>query len=195
MKTRAGKLFLFACVLLLAACSSSSHGHRDQIGTGLAKAKADPLVQRSIVMEHPESHERINVIYFHDGHYDATAMHAINRLCRDRRADFTGPMDPELIDFLVDLRTRLGLPPSVTFEILSGYRTASTNEYLARGNKNVALESKHLHGWAVDFRITGVNGRAIVEIAKTMQRGGAAFYPSSNHVHVDIGNIRTWHEK
>ena len=51
-----------------------------------------------------------------------------------------------------------------------------------------------MHGWAVDFRIEGVKGKAICEIAKTMQRGGVAYYPEDNHVHVDLGNIRTWHE-
>jgi len=27
-----------------------------------------------------------------------------------------------------------------------------------------------------------------------MQRGGVAYYPEDNHVHVDLGNIRTWHD-
>jgi len=25
-----------------------------------------------------------------------------------------------------------------------------------------------------------------------MQRGGVAYYPEDNHVHVDLGNIRSW---
>ena len=80
----------------------------------------------------------------------------------------------------------------MTFEILSGYRTRATNAKLAFTNGNVAKESLHMHGWAVDFRIPHVDGRAICEIAKTMQRGGVAYYEGDNHVHVDLGNIRTW---
>ncbi len=114
---------------------------------------------------------------------------------RDRQTNETAKIDPELIDYLVDIRTRLGLPPTVVFEILSGYRSRDTNEKLRDSSGQVAKESLHMHGWAVDFRIKGVNGKAIAEIAKTMQRGGVSYYPSSNHVHVDLGNIRTWATK
>jgi uncharacterized protein YcbK (DUF882 family) len=121
------------------------------------------------------------------------AMDQIDRLMRDRHANVVGKIDPELIDYLVDIRTRLGLPQTVVFQILSGYRTPETNARLSISNGNVAKESLHMHGWAVDFRIEGVNGKAICAIAETMQRGGVAYYPEDNHVHVDLGNIRTWH--
>jgi uncharacterized protein YcbK (DUF882 family) len=186
-------------VLLVAACNgtgpAANNNNKDLIGTGLPKTHADPLERRSIVFLHPESGERLDIVYFHDGHYDAKALRAVDRLFRDRHAGVIGKIDPALIDFLVDIRTRLDLPSTVTFEILSGYRTPETNIILAKHNGNVAIESLHTHGWAVDFRIAGVDGRAIAAVAKTMQRGAAVFYPSSNHVHVDIGNIRNWHEK
>ncbi len=162
---------------------------------GLPKTHPDPVARRRIVLLHPSSGEKLDVVYFQDGRYDPRILRKIDRLFRDRHAHATGKIDPELIDYLVDIRARLGLPPSVTFEILSGYRTAETNVRLARHNKNVALESFHIHGWAVDFRIPKVDGRAICEIAKTMQRGGVAYYPKTHHVHVDLGNIRTWKEK
>jgi uncharacterized protein YcbK (DUF882 family) len=184
-------------ILLVSACAGNSHaaGGNQWLATGAPKTHPDPIPSRSIVLSQPESGEHLAVVYFHDGHYDRKALNQINYLFRDRRAGVVGVIDPELIDFLVDIRTRLGLPPTVTFEILSGYRTAESNAILARHNNNVAIESLHVHGWAVDFRIAGVDGNAIAEIAKTMQRGGVAYYPKSNHVHVDLGNIRTWHEK
>ncbi|MFT2536348.1 YcbK family protein, partial [Escherichia coli] len=80
----------------------------------------------------------------------------INYLFRDRHANVAGSIDPELIDHLVDIRTRLGLPPTIVFEILSGYRTRKTNERLAWSNAQVAKESLHMHGWAVDFRVAHV---------------------------------------
>ena len=83
----------------------------------------------------------------------------------------------------------------MVFEILSGYRSQASNDKLRLINGQAAKESFHIHGWAVDFRIKKVNGKAISEIAKTMQRGGVSYYPSSNHVHVDLGNIRTWATK
>jgi uncharacterized protein YcbK (DUF882 family) len=162
---------------------------------GLSKTKPDQMLSRSIVLSHPESGERLSVKYFQHSRYDTKALKKIDWLFRDRHVNKAGRIDPELIDYLLDLRTRLGLPPIVVFEILSGYRTRATNLWLARRNSNVAQESFHMRGYAVDFRIAGVNGRAIAEIAKTMQRGGVAYYPSDNHLHIDLGNIRSWRDR
>jgi len=171
--------------------SSSSHM---VTGRGLSKTQPDRDPVRRIVLVYPYTKETLNVVYFHDGGYDASVMDKIDRLMRDRHEDVAGKIDPELVDYMVDMRKRLGLPETVPFQVLSGYRTPETNAHLAISNGNVAKESLHMHGWAVDFRIEGVNGKAICEIAKTMQRGGVAYYPEDNHVHVDLGNIRTWHE-
>lgn len=187
-------ILLLVVSLILAACTNSTSSNL-QNGYGLTKTKPDPLCERQIQLSSPNNHEHLNLVYFHDGDYDLRALKKIDFLFRDRHANVIGKIDPELIDYLVDIRTRLGLPPSIIFEILSGFRTPETNRKLAHINRNVANESFHIHGWAVDFRIQGVDGRAICEVAKTMQRGGVAFYPADNHVHIDLGNIRTWHQK
>jgi uncharacterized protein YcbK (DUF882 family) len=190
----------FLCAILiagLAACGGgfSSGGSKTVSSYGLPKTHPDALLERHIVFLHPESGERLDAVYFHNGAYDRAVLRKINVLFRDRHALVAGEIDPELIDYLVDIRTRLDLPSTIVFEILSGYRTPATNRALAFHNGNVAKESLHMHGWAVDFRISHVDGRAICEIAKTMQRGGVAYYPTDNHVHVDLGNIRTWKQK
>lgn len=182
-------------ICALGACGGSTSGKssfRQVSGKGLAKTQPDRDPVRRIVMVYPYTKEQIDVVYFHDGDYDRDAMRKIERLMRDRHDNIAGDIDPELVDYMVDIRKRLGLPATVPFQILSGFRTRDTNEHLAASNGNVAKGSLHMHGWAVDFRIPGVNGKAICEIAKTMQRGGVAYYPEDNHVHVDLGNIRTW---
>lgn len=188
------KKFLAVILLcVLSACGGiSTH---NVSGRGLSKTQPDRDPIRRIVLVHPRSKEKIDVVFFHDGKYDARALKKINRIMRDRHIDAIGEIDPELIDYLVDMRKRLGLPETVPIQILSGYRSRQTNKRLAITNGNVAKESLHMHGWAVDFRIAGVDGRAICEIAKTMQRGGVAYYPKDNHLHVDLGNIRTWQER
>ncbi len=180
--------------LSLGGCSADapSSRHKPIQPRGLPKTKPDAAAARRIVLSHPKSGERLDLVYYKRGAYDPAAMDSINRLFRDRRAGEIGEIDPELIDFMVDIRTRLGLPATVEFEILSGYRSPQTNAALARSNGKVATDSLHMRGYAVDFRAKGVHGGAIAEIAKTMQRGGVSFYPDDNHVHVDIGNIRTW---
>lgn len=194
---------LFAALLvlfLLAGCGGGGPPQKGYAGKlvkqyGGEKTRPDRMPSKSIVLVHTKSGERLNVTYFANGAYNPEALRQIDFLFRDRNVNAVGKIDPELIDYLVDIRTRLGLPPTVVFEILSGYRSRVTNERLRDSNGQVAKESLHVHGWAVDFRIRNVNGRAIAEIAKTMQRGGVSYYPSSNHVHVDLGNIRTWNTK
>lgn len=185
-------LCLFCFVLSLAACGGTAPTGKLVKQYGGPKTQPDRLATRTIILLHSTTGERLNLTYYHDGSHDRAAMRKINKLFRDRRDGTVGEIDPELVDFLVDIRTRLALPPTVVFEILSGYRSRDSNSKLARSNGQVATESLHMYGLAVDFRIAGVHGSAIAEVAKTMQRGGVSFYPSSNHVHVDIGNIRTW---
>ncbi|MDE1900688.1 MAG: DUF882 domain-containing protein [Alphaproteobacteria bacterium] len=190
------RLLALALVMLLTACAGGGDGgyaYHNLIGRGMAKTDPDPDPVRRIVMEYPYNHEKLDVVYYHDGHYDRRAMHEIDVLFRDRHADVVGRIDPALIDYMVDIRKRLDLPATVVFQILSGYRTPATNAMLAQTNGNVAKESLHMRGWAVDFRIADVSGAAIAAVALTMQRGGVAYYHEDNHVHIDIGNIRTWH--
>ncbi len=184
-------------LLFLAACAGSGAPLTGKLVKqyGGEKTRPDKVSQRTIILVRYKTDERLNLIYYANGQYDPKAMKAIDYLFRDRQTGEVAKIDPELIDYLVDIRTRLGLPPSVVFEILSGYRSHDTNEKLRDSNGQVAKESLHMHGWAVDFRIRNVNGKAIAEIAKTMQRGGVSYYPSSNHIHVDLGNIRTWATK
>jgi uncharacterized protein YcbK (DUF882 family) len=180
-------------MLLVCACGGGSTNNYHMVsGRGLPKTQPDGDPTRRIVLTYPYTHETLDEVYFHDGAYDQNVLARINILMRDRHANVVGKIDPELIDYMVDIRKRLGLPPEAAFIVLSGYRTPETNAQLAISNANVAKESLHMHGWAVDFRMEGVNGNAICEIAKTMQRGGVAYYPKDNHVHVDLGNIRTW---
>jgi len=199
MKRRVLSLFLVLLLPLLAACGgpSGTNGYAGHLVKqyGGEKTRPDPVATRRIVLLYPPTGERLDLVYFHDGAYDTKALQAIDNLFRDRHANEIGKIDPELIDFLLDIRTRLCLPPDVVFEILSGYRSPATNAMLKIANGQVAKESLHMYGYAVDFRIEGVKGSAIAEIAKTMQRGGVSFYPRDNHVHVDIGNIRTWATK
>jgi len=185
------KFVILLCFCALCACGGRTPPVHTVTGKGLEKTEPDRDPVRRIVLIYPYAHETLDVVYFHDGRYDPAAMKKIQKIMRDRHTNLTGKIDPELIDFMVDIRKRLCLPETVPLQILSGYRSPKTNATLAKTNGHVAKESLHIYGWAVDFRIDGVNGNAICEIAKTMQRGGSAYYPDGNHVHVDIGNIRT----
>ncbi|MCL2473739.1 MAG: DUF882 domain-containing protein [Alphaproteobacteria bacterium] len=184
-------LSTFIIAALCAGCASSPH-IKNVSGRGLPKVAADRDPVRRIVIVHVQSKERIDVTYFNNGKYNSAALKKINNIMRDRNNGKVGSIDVELIDYMVDLRKRMGLPAHVEFQVSSGYRSPATNAKLAKTNSQISSESLHMRGWAVDFRIIGVNGKAMGEIAKTMQRGGVSYYPNTQHLHIDIGNIRTW---
>lgn len=174
------------------------------LGVGLAGCAARPPLPpeppplpalpdvRRVVLVHPPSNERLDTIYFHNGTYDDRAMEKVRLMLRDRNTGASRAIDPLLLDFVYDLLFRTGLPPTTEVAVLSGYRSPETNARLIRDGRPAARESFHLQGKALDFRLASLPGPAMAEIAKTMQRGGAAFYPSTNHTHIDTGPVRTW---
>lgn len=161
----------------------------------LESAKLDGS-PRSVVLHHPGSGETVAVTYWRPGDgYDPAAMREISVLFRDRRSDETIPIDPALIDMLVELRQRVGAAPESPIRITSGYRSGATNASLSRSNPNVAENSYHLRGQAADFSIAGVPPARLAEETAAMQRGGYAMYAHTGHVHVDTGPFRTWTPK
>ena len=76
------KIFPVILILLLSGCGSNAPtSHPQTISSyGLPKTRPDPLAERRIVMLEPYSGEKLDAVYFHDGHYDATALHAIDRV-------------------------------------------------------------------------------------------------------------------
>lgn len=150
---------------------------------------------RSIVLVHPASGESVATTYWRPSSYDPRALSELSTLFRDRRTGQTAPVDPGLIDTLVELRQRLNLPESAPIHLTSGYRSAATNASLARSNANVAENSYHIRGQAADIRIPGAAPERVAEVAAAMRRGGYALYPHTGHVHVDTGPFRTWTPK
>ena len=151
---------------------------------------------RTVSLLHPASGESVSVTYWRPGQgYDPRAMAEVNGIFRDRRTGDTTSIDPRLIDYLVELRDRLGVGEETPIHLTSGYRTQATNAALSRSNPNVAEHSYHIRGQALDFRIPGVAPQRVAEAAAGMQRGGYAAYGHTGHVHIDTGPFRTWTPK
>ncbi|MFM2043401.1 MAG: hypothetical protein RLY86_1977 [Pseudomonadota bacterium] len=148
--------------------------------------------RRRLVLVHAQSGERVDAVYADAGRYIPAVLAQVNRLLRDRNTGEVAPIDPLVLDFLWDLLFRTGMPQGTEVHVTSGFRSAATNAKLVAQNRGAGRESFHLQGRALDFRVPLLPGPALAEIAKTMQRGGAAFYPTSGHTHIDVGPVRTW---
>jgi len=140
---------------------------------------------------HTHTLEHLDVVYRRGDAYDAAALAKLDLFLRDWRADKVKHYDPRLFDLLSDLETRTG-KPDAEIQIICGYRTPVSNEYLRTHTKAVAKHSLHMEAEAIDIRLTGVASSRLRDTALALRRGGVGYYASSNFVHVDLGRVRRW---
>jgi uncharacterized protein YcbK (DUF882 family) len=142
---------------------------------------------------HLHTGESLDIVYRIGNTYLPAAMDKLNYFLRDHRTEDESHYDPKEFDVLHNLLTRLNRPNAV-IDIICGYRTPWSNEFLrTRGsNTGVAKNSQHTLAKAIDIRIPGVPTRRLRDTALTLQAGGVGYYPISKFVHVDVGPVRTW---
>jgi len=140
---------------------------------------------------HTHTAERLDIIYRRGDHYDPGAQAKVNKYLRDYRTGDIREYDPRVLDLLHDLTESLGRPDA-EIEIVCGYRTQRTNEYLRTHGHGVARQSLHMQAMAIDIRLRGVSTRTLRDAAIALHRGGVGYYPTSNFVHVDVGRVRRW---
>lgn len=134
--------------------------------------------------------ESLTTQYWAEGNFLAEGLADINHILRDFRTNQVKTIDPNLIDLLHQLQSSLGT--TRPFEIISGYRSPTTNANLANNSDGVAKRSLHMEGKAIDLRIDGVALNHLRQAAIALQAGGVGYYPGSNFVHVDVGRVRRW---
>jgi uncharacterized protein YcbK (DUF882 family) len=120
----------------------------------------------------------------------AASLAKLNHLLRDHRAGETAAIDPSLFDLLADLAAAAGREPR--YEIISGYRSPTTNAKLAAAGRGVATRSLHMQARAIDVRLRGVDCADLRDLAVAMGRGGVGYYAASRFVHLDTGRVRAW---
>ncbi len=145
---------------------------------------------RKISMRSGRTGESIEMIYWIEGKYIKEALKEINYFMRDWREDRAVRMDNRNID-IIAASHRL-LQTTEPYQLLSGYRSPTTNAMLRRRSRGVAKNSLHMKGMAADLRL---NSRSVGQVAKAgmaCNSGGVGKYSRSNFVHMDCGVIRTW---
>jgi uncharacterized protein YcbK (DUF882 family) len=145
---------------------------------------------RTLAFFNTHTAESVEECYFKQGAYQPDALARINYVLRDHRCDAITSIDPKLLDVLHAVKSRVGRDEP--FHVISGYRTPKSNELLRRSSKGVARNSLHTVGKAVDIRVPGYCTKQLRHVCIKMQSGGVGYYPKSDFVHVDTGDIRTW---
>jgi uncharacterized protein YcbK (DUF882 family) len=151
---------------------------------------ASPREERLLSFVHTHTHERLTVPYFADGAYLPEGLSTLNSFLRDFRTGDEHAIDPELYDILNDLRLTTGTRSP--FQVISAYRSPSTNAMLREHSGGVAKGSLHLSGRAIDVRLADVSSASLRDAAIELSRGGVGYYRGPDFVHVDTGRIRRW---
>ena|GEM_PF-156730 len=158
-------------------------------GTQDAVANGDT---RTLEITQMHTGERVSVTFRRNGRYDRRGLEQLNWVMRDWRRDEATEMDPRLYDLLWEVHRSTGSRQPV--HVVSAYRAPQTNEALRRRSRNVAKQSQHTVGKAVDFYLPDVPAERIRTLGLRMQRGGVGYYPRANtpFVHLDTGSVRHW---
>jgi uncharacterized protein YcbK (DUF882 family) len=146
---------------------------------------------RSILLRNYMTGETVLAEYCVNNRYQPAALALINRVMRDHHSGDVTQIDLRLVESLRFLRDMFG-DPGKAIGVTSGYRSPSTNAMLARHNERVALNSFHLRGMAVDFRIEGLSTGSVHKALLSLNYGGVARYDAARFVHFDVGPLRRW---
>jgi len=144
-------------------------------------------------LHHLHSGETLDVVYRIGNTYIPEAIEQLDYFLRDSRTQDEKAYDPSEFDLLHNLMARLGRPQGI-INIVCGYRTPWTNEFLRHRSRDtgVARNSQHVQAKAIDIRVPGVRTRKLRDVALSLDAGGVGYYPRSQFVHVDVGPVRRW---
>jgi len=98
-------------------------------------------------------------------------------------------MDPALVPTVV--KAAQSFHQDVV-DIVSGFRHPKFNLILRKKGHQVARDSQHTHGNAIDFFLPNVTTQQLHAWAKAQKLGGVGLYLQSGFVHMDTGPIRFW---
>ena len=155
-----------------------------------AAVNRDLTTEKNLAFYNTHTNESLNACYYRQGNYCVNALKKINYILRDHRNNEIKPIDKQLLEFLHAISLTLGTRSP--FHVISGYRSPNTNSMLRKKSKKVAAKSLHMWGRAIDIRHPEYSTSALRKVAIDLQLGGVGYYPHSDFVHVDTGQVRHW---
>lgn len=156
-----------------------------------AASVAGSLPEHRLLLFHTHTGERIDIVYRRGNDYILDALAKLDYFLRDHRTCDVHHFDPRLYDVLEQLTLAVGHPAG-EIDVICGYRTPWSNNFLREHSAGVAEHSLHMQAEAIDIRMPGVDTSRLRAAALSLHRGGVGFYPHSNFVHVDVGRVRQW---
>jgi hypothetical protein len=113
----------------------------------------------------------------------------VDRFLRDHFTNEHAAMSPRLVPIVVAAAASFH---SDIVDVVSAFRHPKYNLILRKKGHQVARDSQHSHGNAIDFYLPKVPTAALHAWAKAQKLGGVGLYPDSGFIHMDVGPIRNW---
>ncbi|MGH9678725.1 MAG: DUF882 domain-containing protein [Candidatus Acidiferrales bacterium] len=156
-----------------------------------AIAAVSPAPEYRLRLYETHTREHIDIVYRRGNEYLPDAVQRLDDFLRDHRTGDVKQLDERLFDLLHEVSVKVG-KPGAEINIVCGYRTPWSNDFLRRTTSGVASHSLHVQGEAIDIRIPGVPTAKLRDAALSLHEGGVGYYPKSQFVHVDVGRVRRW---
>lgn len=154
-------------------------------------ASAVPAAENRLRLFHTHTLETLDIVYRRGNAYIPEALEKLNRFLRDHRTGDVHRYNPRVFDLLHSALAAVGRQDAV-LEIICGYRTPWSNEYLRKNSAGVAKKSLHMRAEAIDVRLPGTPLAKFRDAVLALKQGGVGYYPASNFIHVDVGRVRRW---
>jgi uncharacterized protein YcbK (DUF882 family) len=159
----------FCCALLTLAVISA--------GNSSFAAETTSSQEHHLRLYHTHTGEHIDIVYRRGDVYLPEAEEKLDYFLRDHRTGDVKHYDPRVFDILSDVATAVGLP-GAEIDIICGYRTAWSNEFLRGRSAGVAKNSQHMQAHAIDIRIPGVDTLTLRNAALELGRWRGGLLPS-----------------
>jgi uncharacterized protein YcbK (DUF882 family) len=113
----------------------------------------------------------------------------VSDFLRDHYTNKERAMDPRLVGMVVAAARNFH---SDVVDVVSGFRHPKYNLMLRKKGHQVARDSQHTQGHAIDFYLPQVPIPTLDAWAKAQHWGGVGIYLQSHFVHMDTAHIRYW---
>lgn len=161
------------------------------------------FAQESTLPQHLKRDGRIRLYIYHtetfanltyldaNGQWLPKAYDEINFLLRSYTDEKIHPIDKRLIELADHLQDHFSVD---VIEVISGFRSPDYNRELKESGHNVANESFHTKGMAMDIHIDEINEKEVRDYLQSLKLGGVGYYGAKLMVHMDFGPVRTWED-
>jgi uncharacterized protein YcbK (DUF882 family) len=122
-------------------------------------------------------------------HTEKVSDDTVNEFLRCHFTNQPTQMDKKLFVALIKAAKHFSVDKII---IVSAYRSPKYNLMLRKKGREVAKNSQHTHGKAVDFRLPGIEVTRLHKWAKSLKMGGVGLYRGSGFIHIDTGKVRYW---